>query len=369
MSRKRLRVAIGSPGIGLVQRGFERFMRDIFDQVRGDIDVTLLKGAGPAAPGERTLRFLPRGGTVQRHTRLHRLIGRTPMHVECLTFALAMLPALIRGRYDVVHVIDPPLARVLWHLRRTLRLRFRLLYTEGTAMPPGDYPPVDFIHHVSPVTEAQALAHGHDAARMTTIPCGFSPERFAVAEDRQALRARHGIGPDVFVVLALSAINRGHKRTHHVIDEFAGLEGDALLWLDGSLDHGDPDLIDHARARLGDRVRITHVPSAQVGELYRMADAMPHAALFESFGLAIVEAASCGVPMAVHDAPHFRWLLPNPACWIDMTQPGLLRDRLARLQHDPAARAAASSADVVRERYDWQTLRHDYLALYRRMAQ
>jgi len=367
-SPRRLRVALGSPGIGLVQRGFERFMRDIFEQVRGEVDATLFKGGGPDLPGERKLTFLPRGGAIQRALPLHRLIGRTPFHVECLTFAFAMLPALIAGEFDVVHVVDPPLARVLWHLRRLLRLRFHLLYTEGCAMPPGDYPPADFIQQVSPVTEAEAIAWGHDPARMRTIPCGFLPGRFVAEESREALRARHGIAPETFLVMAVSAINRGHKRTHHLIEEFAQLEGDALLWLDGSLDHGDPDLLDHARTLLGDRLRVSHVPSDKVGELYAMADVMPHAAQFEAFGLALVEAASCGVPMLAHDAPHFRWLLPNPACWVDMATPGALAARLAEMQRDTAVRAAATLADTVRERYDWANLRHDYVALYQALA-
>lgn len=365
---KSLRVAIISPGIGQVQRGFERFMRDLFEQLRGDVDATLLKGGGPPGPNERALRFLPRNGAVQRHLPLHRLIGRTPFHIECLTFGMAMLPSLIAGKFDLVHVIDPPLARMLWHVRRVLGLKFRLLYTEGCAMPPGDYPPADFTHQVSVVTEAEAVAYGHDAARMETIPCGFDPGRFEVAMDRRALRERHGIGQDTFLVMSVSAINRGHKRTHHLIEEFAGVEGDAVLWLDGSLDHGDPDLLDHARERLGSRIRISHLPSEQVGELYRMADVMPHAALFESFGLALVEAASCDLPVLAHDAPHFRWLLPNPACWLDMTEPGALRARLEEFRRDPAARAAATLGPQVRERYGWERVRLEYLDLYRQVA-
>lgn len=361
------RIAIACPGVGLVQRGFERLFRDLFDEVRGDFPMTLFKGGGEAQEDEIVLPFLRRGGRAIRYLPLHRLMGRTPMHAECLTFALALLPHLIGGRYDIVHVIDPPLARLLFHLRRVLRLRFRLLYTEGTAMPPRDYPPCDLLHQISAATLADAVAHGHEPAHMALVPCGYRPTRFQPSADSATLRARHGIAPDRFVILSVAALNRGHKRTHHLVDEVAQMPGDPLLWLDGSLDHGDPDLPAYARAKLGDRVRVTHVPSAQVADLFALADVMPHAATFEAFGLAIVEAAAAGLPVILHDAPHFRWLLPNPACWIDMTAPGALAALLARMAADPVERSRCIMQAHARATYDWAALRPAYADLYRSM--
>lgn len=361
------RIAIACPGVGLVQRGFERLFRDLFDEMRGDFPMTLFKGGGEVRADEVVLPFLRRGGTAIRYLSLHRLMGRTPMHAECLTFALALLPHLIGGRYDIVHVIDPPLARLLFHLRRMLRLRFRLLYTEGTAMPPHDYPPCDLLHQISAATLADAVAQGHDPAHMALVPCGYRPDRFVASADRATLRTRHDIAPDRFVILSVAALNRGHKRTHHLIEEVAQMPGDPLLWLDGSLDHGDPDLPAYARAKLGDRVRVTHVPSVQVADLFALADVMPHAATFEAFGLAIVEAAAAGLPVILHDAPHFRWLTPNPPCWIDMTAPGALAALLTGMAVDPAERHRRLMRDHARATYDWAALRPAYADLYRSM--
>lgn len=361
----RPRIAVACPGVGLVQRGFERLFRDLFDEMRGEFAMTLFKGGGERLSDEIVLPFLARGGKAIRYVPLHRLMRRTPMHTECLTFALAMLPHLRSGRYDIVHVIDPPLARLLFHLRRLLGLKFRLLYTEGTAMPPGDYPPCDRLHQISDATLTDAAAKGHPYHHMRLVPCGYRPERFATAKGRADLRAAHGIAPDRFVILSVAALNRGHKRTHHLIDEVARMDGDPLLWLDGSLDHGDPDLPDYARAKLGERVRVTHVPSDRVGELFAMADVMPHAATFEAFGLALVEAAAAGLPVITHDAPHFRWLLPNPDCWIDMTQEGALAALLQRLAADPAERDRRLMRHFARGTYDWSALRPAYADLYR----
>ena len=109
-----MRVALACPGIGLVQRGFERFFMDIFRLVGTDLELTLFKGGGPETEHEKVLRFIPRGGRMVRLLPVHLLFGRTPLHTECLTFALALLPHLRGGAFDVVHTIDPPLTRVLY---------------------------------------------------------------------------------------------------------------------------------------------------------------------------------------------------------------------------------------------------------------
>ena len=341
---------------------------DLYKLVGHEVDVTLFKGGGPTSAREKVPVFLPRNGRVLTTVPLHALFGRSPIHAECLTYALGLLPHLWRGDFDVLHCIDPPLTRVMFKLRRLLGLRFRLLYTHGVTMPPGDYPPADHLHHVAIGPHAEALEAGIAADSMTVVPCGFYPERFEVQASKQALRQAHGVAHDTFVILSVAALNRGHKRSHHLIDEAAQLDGNFLLWLDASMDQGEPDLIEHARQRLGARCKISHVPSAQVGELYRMADVFAHASVFESFGLSIVEAASTGLPVLIHDAPHFRWLVPQPGAWVDMTAPGALAQRWRALMADRSQLAALGAAGQVRARFSWHQLRADYVALYHHVA-
>lgn len=368
LALRKPKIAIVCPGIGQVQRGFERLFDDLFRLMRDEFDITLFKGGGARGRREKVLWFARRNGRLLQWLPLHRLFGRTAMHVEAASFALALLPFLILGRYDIVHAIDPSLTRFLYKLRNALGLKFRILYTEGCAMPPADYPPADHMQQIAQVTHQEALARGIPEHYMSLLPCGIYPRRFDSALDKRQLRAARGIDRDVFVILSVAALNRGHKRVHHLIEEAAELPGNFLLWLDGSLDHGEADLIEYARQRLGDRCRISHVASDKVGELYRMADVMVHCSLFEAFGLAIVEAASTGLPVVTHDAPHFRWLLPNPECRVDMTQPGALRRKLEALMSDPEAlRAARSDAGTLR-RFSWENLRAGYAELYRQTA-
>lgn len=366
--KRPLRVAIACPGVGLVQRGFERMFFDLFRLMGCDLDITLFKGGGPASAREKVPVFLPRNGRFVKMFPIHNLLGRTPIHVECMTFALALLPYLRNGRFDVVHCIDPPLARILYKLRRLLGMKFRLLFTHGCSMPPSAYPPADHVQQVAEDTYDEALKAGIPASAMTLLPPGIHPEHFDARQNKEALRREYGVPPDTFVILSVAALNRTHKRTHYLIDEAASLEGNYLLWLDGSMDQGDQDLIGHARSRLGNRCRITHVPSDKVGELYRMADIMAHASVFEAFGLSIVEAASTGLPVITHDSPHFRWLLPNPQAWVDMTPTGALADRLSFLMAHPELLRDIQCREPVWQRFSWNILRQEYQAMYERVS-
>ena len=367
-SPPRPKVALVSVGIGRVQRGFERYFGELFELIGGELPISLFRSAGGVSEREIVPPMLAWATALARRAPLDWLAGSAEYNRDCLAFAATMMPRLVRERFDVIHCIDPPLAYALRHVKRATRLHARILFTEGTVMPPPYYPKVDHIHHVAQVAHAAALAHGIPPGMMTLLPCGVRAERFPVLDDAAALRQRFGIGAGTFVVLAVSAIKREHKRIDHIIDEVSRLEGDVLLWLDGNPE--DPALIELARGRLGSRVRVTHVPTADVPALYRAANVMVHAALEESFGLSIVEAACSGTPVLVHDTAHFEWLLGERSRLIDMRAEGALAARLREIAgaRDAELAAARSLAGAIRRRFDWAGLVPRYLELYGRVA-
>ncbi len=364
--RARLRVALVCPGVGVEQRGFERLFANLFHALGDRVDAKLFKGGGPVREREIVLRFARRNGWLNRRLPIHRLVGKTALHAECATFALALLPHLRSGRFDVVHCIDPPLAKALVRLRDRLGLRFRLLYTEGTSMPPADYPPCDFLHQIGLVAYTDALAHGVSEHRMALLQPGV--HRFTSSDTRADLRRRHSIDEETFLILYVGAINRVQKRVDHLIREVERMSGDFLLWIDGSMDQGDPTILEEAKNRLGKRVRVTRVASDAIGDLYAMADVMVVPSVFEAFGLVIAEALAVGTPVLMHDSAHFRWIAPNDACHVDMREPGLLAERLSDLQARPHARDALRGVENARERFDWEALAPRYVELYERTA-
>jgi glycosyltransferase involved in cell wall biosynthesis len=233
-------------------------------------------------------------------------------------------------------------------------------------MPPEYYPQVDHVHHIAPWAHDDALAFGIPGSRMTMIPCGMHPARFRIEADRRTLRRTHAVPDGTFVILSVSAVNRHHKRVDHLIEEVSRLDGDVLLWIDGNPE--DPAVLDLARRRLGERCRITHVPSETIPELYGLADVMALASLTESFGIAVIEALGTGLFVLAHDSPHFEWMVEDRACLVDMGTPGRLADRLRELMGRREALRCPARADRARRRFDWMALKPDYLEMYRKVA-
>ncbi len=367
-ARRAPRVALVSVGYGRVRRGFERYFDDIFRELGGITPITLFKSAGAPNEHEFVPPLLRQVTALVRRLPLGKLAGNAEYNRDCLAFAMTMLPKLMREDYDLIHCIDPPLAYALRHVKRAMRLRARLLFTEGCVMPPAYYPRVDHVHHVAEAAFRAALAYGVPESSMTLVPCGVRTEEFPPLADKAQLRRRFDIADDTFVVLAISAIKRTHKRIDYVLDEFGRLEGDVLLWIDGNPE--DAELERRAREMLGRRLRITHVNSTEVPALYRAADVMVHAALEESFGLSIVEALCSGTRVLVHATPHFEWLTGDRASLVDMTAAGNLAACLrtlaaARAGHDAGLWARSAAA---RQRFNWSEIAPLHMDLYRKVA-
>ena len=359
-----MKIALICPTVGQTRRGYERFVGDLFRELRPGVDITLFKGAGPPAAGEVVVPHLRRTGILEKATGGR--LAHTRYRMEFASFALAVWPRLAAGDYDLVHFIDPPLARWLSRGRRLMRRPFRLLFTDGGPVPCDAWRFVDRVHCVTPVAREDAIRAGAGAANVTMIPVGVSPEQFRSSEERAALRRRHGVPEDAFIVLAVTTLNRHHKRVDHLIEEVARVPGSPWLWIDAGLHpDGDPSLLELARARLGDRFHHTHVRSDALAELFRCADVMVSASLEESFGMALVEAATTGLAVISHDSSHFRWLLGEAGERVDMAAPGALAAALSRRMADRRPEGPEGARALV-DRLGWQGLKGEYVEMYRR---
>jgi glycosyltransferase involved in cell wall biosynthesis len=350
--------------VGQTRRGYERFLVDLHRVLRteGTIEATLFKGAGDAGPGEIVVPHVTRTG------RLARALGdrlRYPRyHLEFLSFALSLGGTIGRGGFDVFHYIDPPLGRLLRTLRDLTGSAFRLLFTNAGPVSHDGSRFADHIHCLTPRARDEALARGVAEERLSMIPVGIDPGQFRWVSSREELRERLGLPRDVFVVLSVAALNRHHKRIDCLIEEVARVPSEVVLWLDGGLHpDGDRSLPDLGRRLLGERFRHSHVDSGRLSELYAAADVFVSAALDEPFGMAVVEAMSCGLPVVTHDSAHFRWLTADAGLRTDLSVPGNLAALLTDLVEKGPCRRARDPASAV-GRFDWGALAPAYVKMY-----
>jgi glycosyltransferase involved in cell wall biosynthesis len=349
----RARVALVCTGLGYVNRGFERMTRDLFDAYGGDERVLLFKGDGEGSEQEVALR-------VPHRTGLLRTLGpERAYHAELAAFAALLVPQLVRRRIGLVHYLEPYLGNVLAGARRTLPLRFRLLLTDGLGLTVRSGSRADVLHVLTPLAREEAVRGGRADGDVVAIPAGVRADRFGGVSKADA-RAQLGLPAEARIVVEVAALNRRHKRVDFLIEEVARLGDGTMLLLDGAPE--EPELIEVGSRLLGDRFRYQHVESLRVPLLYAAGDVFVHAALEEGYGLAAVEAMAAGLPVVMHDTPHFRWLVGDERQLVDFREPGALRRGLEQLPPNAAARNRHRAGEL-----DWTALRPQYLEMYERI--
>jgi len=363
-----MKVALVCTGLGQVRRGFEKFTEELFDLLKDDLDITLFKGGGKAGDREIIIPNLRRDGWFQHMPFVSQNGYRDAYYYEVLSFSALLLPYLMAKGYDILHYIDPPLGNFLFHVKTKLKLKFKFktLLTNGVALRPEHCRLPDHVHHASPVPYDAFLASGIPAERMTLLPLGVHVERFLMQADRRQLRRQWDIPENRVVILSVAAINRGHKRIDYLIEEVARLDSRYFLVVAGRLE--DPSLKRMAEERLSNRYRfITEPLYDRIVELYRLSNLGVICSLAEGFGFGIVEAMCAGLPVLTHDAPHFRWLVAEDSCLIDMTKPGRLMEAIRVLSQDKEwlQRVGKMLQEQACDRFDWSKLMRQYVEMYR----
>ena len=344
------RIAVACAGVGVVNRGFERLARDLFELLRQEFDVVLFKGGGPRSEHEVPLRVPRRTGVTRK------VVGaQRALELELALFAARLVPHLSRGRYDVVHYFEPYLGNVLARARRLFGGRYKLLFTDGLGMTYAGSRRADFVHVLTPVAY-ETVRNGRPEDETFLIPAGISTSAFRVPVGRDEARSMLGLPLDQRVLLDVAAVNSSHKRIDVLIEEVAGLPEEDVLAVDGALE--DARLLDLGQRRLGERFRYSHVASESVPLLYAAADVFVHPALVEGYCLAAVEAMAAGLPVVMHDAPHFQWLVGDPRQLVDFTRPGALRLGLESLPEDAAERNRKRADEL-----DWSRLKPAYIEM------
>ncbi|WP_024511278.1 glycosyltransferase family 4 protein [Bradyrhizobium sp. ARR65] len=107
------------------------------------------------------------------------------------------------------------------------------------------------------------------------------------------------------------------------------------------------------------------VSHAELARLMRRAAIFVSPALYEPFGLSVLEAASAGCALVLSDIPTFRELWDGAAFFVDPTDATVLHRTLAELSGDAAKRTALQQAAAARSRnYSLRRMIDCYVVLY-----
>jgi glycosyltransferase involved in cell wall biosynthesis len=370
--RRPVKVWLVCTGVGILDRGIETFARECFDGLRErpELDLTLFKGAGKEAPGERVLWNLPRTGRAANL--LGKAVRRNGYVVEQLSSFLPLVRAIRAERPEVIFSSESNLRFQLYRWRRWIGVPFKLLFSNGGPVRPP-FIRTDFVQQVAPPYLEEALAAGEPKDKHFLVPYGIKvPSGNPDAEPgtKQSARMRLRLPVHRSLVLSVGWISAVHKRMDYLVREVAALPAPRpFLVMLGHMDEASPPILALANQLLGkDGYAARSVPYAEVPDYYRAADVFTLGSLKEGFGRVYLEALIGGLPCAVHDHDHpvMRFVLGGEGEFGDFSQPGALSRLLMSLLAAPTdSTAAARRRQAVRTRFGWDALAPAYLEMFR----
>jgi len=264
------------------------------------------------------------------------------------TPVLAVVPHLFGG--TVFKEANPLVASYVWLAERQIPAVYRRCRFEV----------------ISPSTADDLVARGIDRDRIDVIYCGMEHERFALADPPPR--------DDPPLVVSWSRLRR-YKSVDVAIDAFARILEtlpDARLAIMGR----GPDearLRRHAARRgLGDRVIFTgHLDWDDLVRLLHRASVFLNPSPKEGWGLTVIEANCCGLPVVASDAPGLRDSVRDGETGL-LTPTGdadaMAAAALALLTDPPRREAMGAAARAWAAGFRWERCVEESLALMERVA-
>jgi glycosyltransferase involved in cell wall biosynthesis len=225
---------------------------------------------------------------------------------------------------------------------------------------------------VSEYAARGAIEHaGVEAARVSVVPLGVDPARYAPLGDPAAderLRARVGVrGPYVLYVGAIEP----RKDVPTLVEAFARLRDDVDLVLAGLPAWGAAavgESIDRTGTR--DRIQRTgYISEEEKVALYRGASVFVYPSIAEGFGLPVLEALACGAPVVTTTGSAPEEVAHGVATLVPPRDPEALAGAIASVLGDARVREEARRRGPERAAgYTWERTATETMDVYRAAA-
>lgn len=215
--------------------------------------------------------------------------------------------------------------------------------------------------------------HRIASERVTVVHEAAGPAFRCVDDPNEldAVRARYRL-PDRFILYVGTIEPR--KNLPRLLDAFAAARGAGVphdLVCAGPYGWSSRHL--SARVAALGLTRAVHfigyVPAADLPLVYNLSEIFAFPSLYEGFGLPVVEAMACGVPVITSKSSSLGEIAGGAALTVDPEDTGALAEAIDRLARNAALRAELSTRGLAQARtFSWQRTAREMLAVYARAA-
>jgi glycosyltransferase involved in cell wall biosynthesis len=155
---------------------------------------------------------------------------------------------------------------------------------------------------------------------------------------------------------------KAHKNLFRVLEAFAASESGSLaLIVAGATPKGFGGTLPPKAHAIG------IVDDADLPALYQAARFLIYPTLAEGFGLPVLEAMACGIPVVASDIPAFRELTAGAALLVDPRDTSAIARAIQDLSHDATLRKRLAAAGLTRATdFSWDATAELTLEIYRK---
>ncbi len=203
-----------------------------------------------------------------------------------------------------------------------------------------------------------------DPKRVITTPLGVDEKFF---RDQSSIQINEQLPPYVLSV-GTSEPRKNLEAAVAAIDRLTDLgEPDIQLWLVGNQTRRSRNMIlDATPARILDRVHfLGYVPDDRLIELYQRAIAFVFMSKFEGFGLPVLEAMACGVPVITSNTTSLPEVVGEAGIQLDPDDVDGIADAVIRVRDGELRQQLVADGKARAAQFTWKRTAEQTLAVYR----
>lgn len=317
-------------------------------------------------PNFRVTLTLPHTPVVRIPLTLSRELRRNPvdlLHVQYTAPPFARCPVI-----STIHDLSFEHLPETFNRRSWMQLRITVRRTARTAA------------HLITLSEYSkqdiSRTYGISTSRITVTPVAAPSKLGCVTDPAELAAVRHRLGIQRNYILSLSSIHP-RKNLARLIEAYELLRDSRAessfpqLVLAGKRGWLESDVFRAARASrwAGDILFTGYVPDQDLAALYSGALCFVYPSYFEGFGLPVLEAMQCGVPVIAGDRTSLPEIVKDAGLLVDPFDVHDLAAAIAQLIDDPGRRHELATRGLARAtEFNWRTTAQSTLEVYQRVA-